>query len=259
MNKINPIFEALSGVDERHVPVNEKKRPGKKMKIALIAVVSAAALALIVGASSRANSTFLFGYNDSYDRGFTLELYSHEITVPEECLPEPGKDYFIGRVVMPASELVKKFGLPMLINDNFSDIEAKTDKEKPWVNYGPDSPYCTAACFEYYLRDNITDRKVHFYTIYHSNVDTLKHTYSTHLTEGTSYEIVKLNNGSLCLVTCYGAEFAYYGASFSLTLPDEKPEGYEEWTQDKQESWLSEQPIPDMDAVKQVLTDLGLL
>lgn len=41
-NKINPIFEALSDVDERHVPVNKKKRFPQRLVIA-------AAAALIIG------------------------------------------------------------------------------------------------------------------------------------------------------------------------------------------------------------------
>ncbi len=39
MNKINPIFEALSNIDERHVPVNHKKRFPKQMMIAAAAVL----------------------------------------------------------------------------------------------------------------------------------------------------------------------------------------------------------------------------
>lgn len=48
MNKINPIFAALSGVDERHVPVTQVKRPLRK-PIMLAAAATAASLALAVG------------------------------------------------------------------------------------------------------------------------------------------------------------------------------------------------------------------
>lgn len=46
MNKINPIFEALSDVDERHVPTNKKKRFPQQLAIGFAA---AAAVVLGVG------------------------------------------------------------------------------------------------------------------------------------------------------------------------------------------------------------------
>lgn len=259
MNNINPIFEALGDVNERHVPVTEEKRSSKKLKIALISMISAAALTLIVGAASRANSTFLFGYNDEYGHGFTLDLYSNEYTVPEECEPEPGKTFFAGSMDMPASELVKKFGLPMLMNENFSDIEAKKEYEKPFVIVSSgSSPADNSASFGYYLHDNIIDKRVRFYPTYYLNTDGMELKHYNDLSDGEAYEIIRLNNGSLCLVTEWDAHFCYYGAQFLITLPDDRPEGYEDWTFDEQAAWLSEQPSPGMDTVKQVLTDLGI-
>lgn len=46
MNKINPIFEALSNVDERHVPINKKRRFPQKL---MIGIAAAAAVILSVG------------------------------------------------------------------------------------------------------------------------------------------------------------------------------------------------------------------
>lgn len=270
--KNNRLFNAIGSIDERHIREDEladiakledlgalKKRKPIKLRVVLIAA-AAAALVLMVGAASRANGTFLFGYNDEYEHGFTFDLHSNEYTVPEECEPEPGKTYYEGRMDMPASELVKKFELPMLINENFSDIEAKIEKEKTWVLVSFSSrPGGSSASFGYYLRDNIIDKKVHFYTTYYLNTNGMKLTWSTHLTDGEPYEIIRLNNGSRCLVTDFGADFSYYGALFSFTLPDDEPEGYEDWTWDEQAAWQSEQPIPGIDTVKQVLADLGLL
>lgn len=84
MNKINPIFEALSNVDERHIRAN-KKRSAKRIKHIFLAAAAAAALIMMAGFVYR-NEIVRFklraGVKSNY--GFSFKLTLQEYIIPEE-------------------------------------------------------------------------------------------------------------------------------------------------------------------------------
>lgn len=258
--KINPIFKALGDVEERHVPVNEKKRPGKKIKIALIAVVSAAALAMIVGfvGTSGGKHKFSFGDDDSLDRGFYLDLTPQQFTVPDEFKPLPGEVDFSGNVDMPPSELFAKFGIELPTGENFTKVLNKeTTVELYMPNGVPDD-----LKFWYVLHNNTIDEDVYFHALYFANADRTTYSYHWGLMPGEPSEIITLNNGSLCMVSASMAVFSYNGAQYEFTLPYEydEPDNFGDLPRGEQKRILAElvEAMPGIDTVKQVLTDLGV-
>lgn len=161
MNKINPIFSALSGVDERHVPVTQVKRPLRK-PIMLAAAATAAALALAVGirnwdgiignhispADTSVNpSGAVYDGVDrtSADSGISDSPESNQIVIPEDFTPLklniPDDFYKYGEIVKTESYEMNKihygrsytfhyddissmfdeFGFSPLINENFTE------------------------------------------------------------------------------------------------------------------------------------------
>lgn len=260
MNNINPIFEALSGVDERHVPIAQEKRPAKKLKLALIAAVSAATLALIVGfttATVRGQHRFGFSSGNSANHTFDLELTPQEFTIPDEFMSQ--LEYGVGQIYADTTpnELIRSFGITPLINDNFSD----TDK-KPRVDILADGEDQTVD-FVYSLYDKNIGMTVIFKATYFSETENLTYNGHIELLPGEPSKVITLNNGSLCMVTGSRAEFSYNGAKFGFDLLYEynAPDNYGELPESEQKKILAEmtEAMPGIDTVKQVLADLGVL
>ncbi len=250
MKQINPIFEALSSVDERHIPVTQTKRPSKKLKIALISAAAAAALALAVGfvSSSGGQHRFAFSTNGSMDRGFYLDLAPQEFTVPERFKANLGDAAYFGCEETLPTELFREFDITPLMNDNFTDTkDVKTSRTdllnnkstwEPLIRIDYFNGSATEAKFDYFLYDKNLGENIRFTALYVVNPDKLD--YSKHMGLLNEAEIVTLNDGSLCMISEDVAVFSYNGVSYELTFDDfSKPH--------------------TISTVKQVLTDLEVL
>ena len=161
MNKINPIFEALSGVDERHIPVTQVKRSLRK-PIMLAAAATAAALALAVGIRNWSGvignyispadppvnqggvSYEASGFGES-EASLPDDSVSNQIVIPEDFTPLklniPDDFYKYGEIVKTEayeknkihygrgytfhyddiSSMFDEFGFSPLINENFTE------------------------------------------------------------------------------------------------------------------------------------------
>lgn len=111
--RINPIFEALSNVDERHIPTSKAKRLAKKLAMGLAA---AAAVILAVG-----GGIIMLTHNRA-DIGITddPEIYEYTEEYPTDVEVTCGKYYFNGDI---------NSGLWVEVNPDFltlkgDDIEA---------------------------------------------------------------------------------------------------------------------------------------
>lgn len=256
MNNINPVFQALSGIDERHIPV---KHPVKKLRIALIAA-AAAALALLVGfvGTSGGKHRFSFDTGNRNSRGFDLDLTPQELTVPEEFMPPLGEVFFSGNVDILPSELFRKFGISPLITENFSETD-----ELPFVDIFMPDGAVEDVNFTYELYDKNIKETVYFDVTCFANPDRM--TYRSHIgyLPGEPTEIVTLSSGSLCLLTGSEAVFSYNGAVYYVRLPYEydEPDHFGELPESEKKRILAEliEAMPGIETVKQVLADLGIL
>ena len=256
MNKINPIFEALSYVDDRHIPVNKEQRLSKKPLFILVA----AAILLLTGFTTVAvlgKHVFSFSTGGPAEKAFDLNLKSREFTIPEEFSPAPGEISFSGSTDIPPSELFEKFGIKPLINDNFIEIPGeKTTVEVSAL--GIPEPK-----FQYTLYSKTLEKEVTFNVEYFSETENM--TYHGHwgLFPGEPTEIITLNDGSACMVSGWIAVFSYDGALWELRVDYDfdEPENYSQLSKKEQKAVLKQmiEAMPGIDAVKQVLDDLEVL
>ena len=241
MNNINPIFKALGDVDDRHIPVNEKKIPGKKMKIALIATAFAAALSLIVGFSMPRTKSYgkSFIYYGPGKNDF-VELYPtpQKFTYPDSFVFEEWDSVCSGELET-LDEVREMFGITPIVNDNFTVGDG----------YGRHIIY---NAFNTGL-----EKLLHIdYYLYDKNLGCLIQLISTHYTDvnffetgngGNSYnnvEIFTLKDGSQCVIIESSAYFVSDGVEYSVRLmSSEEPEDYDKINND----------------IKQVLVDLEML
>lgn len=229
MTKSNPIFEAMSNIDDE-IAANaiesvEKNKRKKPMLFVMIAV--AALFSLLVGFTT-ANESFglRFGTNGS-EHGFNLNLTSQELTIPEEYKTPTEGQHFRSFVDIPPSELFPKFGITMLTSDNFTDTEEVKYKREAGDETATWEPYLNillvdddfiAAEIDYFLYDKNIDKTVWFKAEYISDVDRVNAKYHTYHygVEENNAETVTLNDGSLCLVSNNGAMFAYNGVRYEI-------------------------------------------
>lgn len=240
MNQINPIFEALSSVDERHIPVTKTKKHSKKLKIVLISAAAAAALALsfIVGFVRVGNGVHKFSYTvggESYE--FEVELTPYELKIPEEVtLPLSVDDPYYGSDNFKnAREMFDKLEIEPFMNENFdySENYARFDI----FQLGDPGLGILEISLEYWLYDKNLGKDVNFSATYYSET---KHSGSDMgfvIQDDENYEILTLNDGSQCIVTDTAAGFAYNGIKFYVSSFDHST---------------------DIDYMKQVLADLGV-
>ena len=257
MNKINPIFEALSNVDDRHIPVAQEKRPAIKLKIILVAAAVVTALAL-AGFTTSTVRKHLFGFYGEgvTEHSFELKLTSHEITVPEEFMPNPDEHHFSDGTDIPPSELFEMFGLKSPINDNFTEVNDKLTYFDVGILDDPN------VRFEYTLFNKSINQNVFFSARYFST-DNLTYTAHEGLLPKEPNKVITLKDGSLCMITKSKAVFSYDGAEFRFEIDYdyEVPANIGEMTIAEQYRVVDEmiEAMPGMDAVKQVLADLDLL
>lgn len=261
MNKINPIFEALSNVDDRHIPVAHEKRTAIKLKIILVAAAVAVAFAL-AGFTTSTVRKHLFGFYGEGVTGhsFEFKLTPHEITVPEEFKPKPDEVYFSQSTDIPPSELFEMFGLEFTINDNFTEVNKPSTVDVDMDI--DDSTNVDKVDFRYTLFNKSIDQNVIFNARYFST-DNLTYTAREGLLPKEPNEVITLKDGSLCMITKSKAVFSYDGAHFRFEIDYdyEVPANVGEMTEDEQYQVVDEmiEAMPGMEAVKQVLKDLDLL
>lgn len=279
MNKINPIFEALSGVDERHIPIKKTKRPIKRVIIAAAAaaaiVVSVSVIAGFRKPPERGDCQYTIVQEGVPDHTFELDLHSCNFTVPEgeEYVPQKTENgssvrFYNKEMDMTSRELFEKFGITPLINDNFTDI----DGEKPLLDFHysildlPEYELYSeniSAKFDYVLYNKNIEKNVRFTAKYESYSGGHGYFGSTDLLRGEPSELITLKDGSRCLVTKSQAVFSHDGAlfEFEIDYDYEIPVGIETFPLDEQYRVVEEmiEAMPGIDVVKQVLTDLGVL
>lgn len=274
MNNINPIFEALSGVDERHIPVKKTKRPMKKLIIAAAAAAAiGAAVSVIAGfkPSERGDRLYTIEQEGVPAHTFELNLASCHITVPEEYVPKDDTHLYCSNKEMDMSprELYEMFGLTPPLNDNFTDIPDEKPKLDFYYSiddfpeYDIYSKYIKA-WFHYVQYNKSIDRKVYFRARYEEIIGgSISSTNNDHLFPGEPSELITLKDGSRGLVTKWRAIFAYEGALYEILLDYDftVPDGYGEFPIDERYRVVNEmiEAMPGIDAVKQVLVDLDLL
>lgn len=228
--KINSVYEAIGGVDDRFV--SEAAAARKKRPMMLIVAAAAAALTLLVGAAvvSNNNSTFSIGK----DPAFNMELKKYNITIPAEYMPTEENMYiYTGKVDIGVVELFEKFNAPMLINDKFSaEINPEAEGVVPWtyenLNTGEEyevngepfiKVYLSSVDFTYYLYSKSLDRNISFYAFYLTQNASSDFGFHDGINADTpDIEVIKLRDGSGCVVGAGFAEFSYNGVIYRIAL-----------------------------------------
>lgn len=260
MNNINPIFEALSYVDDRHIPAERKKSIPRKLRITLIAAAITATVTLLAGFTAAVRGHFTLGFYDkeSAPHSFDLNITSQKFTIPEEYKPQNGDPVFMGKADMPPRELFEKFGITPPTNDNFTDGEKPVDIQV--IEYSEDDAEID---FQYEMYDKNIAEKVRFKLKYISNIENNTYNMNHGLLPGEPNEVITLNDGSLCMVTGSIAVFSINGAYCEINLPYDfdVPDNYGEMSEDEQRQIIAEmiKAMPGTEKVKQVLVDLELL
>lgn len=260
MNNINPIFEALSYVDDRHIPAERKKSIPKKLRITLIAAAITATVALLAGfttAAVRGSFTFGFSQENSASHSFELNITAQEFTVPEEYRPQDGAYLFSAWVDMPPREMFEKFGITPPFNDNFTDTD-----DKLFIEVGIQDDF-TDVFFRYAMYDKNIDSKVYFNSKYYSKTDNVTSKMHQELIPGEPSEVITLNDGSLCLVTAWRAVFTVNGAycEIELNYDFDVPDNIGEMSEKEQRQIVKEmiEAMPGIETVKQILKDLAVI
>lgn len=229
------------------------KRPkSRKIKIAIVAAAAAVtgALLAVTGAAAIhrgnnekpaeipvAENTVAENTVQVGDEKFDLDLEAKGIIIPEEyrTTDEDGNPWYYERMrgVLP-SELFAQFGVSPLLNDNFSEIiefepnhiymrKPNGEEELVDVDYG--DPVLTidwcSIIFEYRLYNKISQRNITLQATYALDDD-----YSIGVGIGvdddSEFEIIELNDGSMCYLDMGGAFFSYEGVYYSLNMHDKK-------------------------------------
>lgn len=169
---------------------------------------------------------------DNTDYGIEFNLTLQDYTIPEEYLSSNIFGFESGFTDTVPSELFPKFGITMLTSDNFTDTKSVYnrihDKNgniyswEPYVGISSTAKVDTVICFEYYLYDKNIDRNIHFRSIYFSDIGMLEYNkvfrYEIHSykEEEVDAEVIKLNDGSQCVVTDSTAFFSYNGVLYDI-------------------------------------------
>lgn len=248
MNKIDPLFEAMSNIDDNIV--SNAIREKRKRPIALMIAVVAAAVTLLTGFTVYTLKTGTRGVNIDDEH-----LFYHDITL-QNALTIPTKDellqmgadedgdyengiYFFAFSDVLPSDVFKIFNVePITMNDSFNE-----EPSDVWVlgfsNAGNDLEFVK---FSYDLTQKSSGIKLRFDTNYIIDEVGIPNEYY----EFKEFEVIELNNGSEAMVAeqhlddnVYAyADFSYNGAIYGIS------------------SFYS---TMDMDEMKQVLSDLGVL
>lgn len=239
---------------------NWKPRKARRLKIAVIAAAAALGGALLaVSGTAAINRSSEDSYVQAVDHPFYLELEektdtatveylvecgdykfyldvkSRGMTIPEEyrTVDKRGRPWYNERMRgMLPSELFAQFGVSPLLNDNFSEIvEFEPNHiyvERPNrvhelvdVDYG--DPVLTIddsrVIFAYRLYNKTTQRNITLEATYVTD-DDYSCLWGIGADEDSVYEIVKLNDGSMCYLDMGLAIFSYDGVQYYLNMHD---------------------------------------
>lgn len=264
MNKLNPVLEIMSDIDDDFVfeAENWKRPKARRIKIAVIAAAAAViALLAFTGFEESYNgdgkNKLEIHYEGKTVRSFYYNLKTWDITIPEEYKAYNKWGNLAGFKRLTGtlpSELFEQFGVSPLMNDNFSE---DLDYEWRYNTFGYDDNGDMIDVSDYgYPILSFDDCYVEFdYRLLDKNrqkIIRLKATYpisddysiggSVGVNDETDYEIIKLKDGSKCYVSEMNAFFSYDGVLYRL------------YTYDSDEDWgkLS------LKLTKQILEDLGV-
>lgn len=239
---------------------NWKPRKARRLKIAVIAAAAALGGALLaVSGTAAINRSSEDGYTQAVEHPFYLELEEKTDTATVEYLVECGDYKFYldvksrGMIIpeeyrtvdkrgrpwynermrgMLPSELFAQFGVSPLLNDNFSEIDEFEPNhiyvERPNgvhelvdVDYG--DPVLTIddsrVIFAYRLYNKTTQRNITLEATYVTD-DDYSCLWGIGADEDSVYEIVKLNDGSMCYLDMGLAIFSYDGVQYYLNMHD---------------------------------------
>lgn len=207
MNKINPLFEAVSNIDDNIVSNAIKEK--RKRPIALMIAAAAAAMTLLVGFTvyNRSHHTL------DYDKGsFELNVTLHD----EVIIPEEYKSYRYTLYTMEdttAEEMFKMFNAKPLITDKFEYTEGD---HGPAVSTGSVTFRCS-------LYNKTVNRDLSMYAEYiFDNYDVTFST--TKVGNANDYKVVQLNDGSRAVISeseiVTLATFAYDGVKYDWYMFD---------------------------------------
>lgn len=260
--KNNKLLNAIGTVDDRHIRADEfsgiakladpgsaNKSKSKKLRVVLIAAAAAAAAVLaLVGfttAETVKNTVIVEGVGQ-----VKLELYRQDITIiPKDELPWVNHFYSIN---MPTEELLAKFGVSPLMNDNFSYDVTPSRQWHTCDDEGNSIPVniCLPAVWydekyvtiDYCLYNKRLDKNVRISTLY-PTVDDLDVGFIIEKDKGYTFgehELIKLNDGSDCQLSDGGARFAHDGVYYFFYCD----ENFDKF---------------DIETQKQIISDFGLL
>lgn len=171
------------------------------------------------------------------DYKFYLDVKSRGMIIPEEyrTVDEHGRPWHNERMRgMLPSELFAQFGVSPLLNDNFSEIiefkpnymyvlRPNGEKELFDVDYG--DPVLTIddcrVIFSYRLYNKNTQRNITLQATYVTD-DDYSCLHGIGVDDDTDYEIIELNDGSMCYLDMGGAVFSYDGVQYNLNMYDTK-------------------------------------
>lgn len=229
---------------------NWKPRKARKLKIAFISAAAAVAGALLAVSGAAAIHR---SYNENLvestgeivientvqvgDQKFYLDLETKGIIIPEEyrTTDEQGNTWYYERMRgMLPSELFAQFGVSPLLNDNFSEIiefkpnhiyTIKPNGERELIDVDYGDPVLTIdesrIVFDYRLYNKITQRNIWLIATYIVD-DEYSSLHGIGIEDDTDYEIIELNDGSMCYLDMGGAVFSYEGVEYELHMHDKK-------------------------------------
>lgn len=248
MNKLNPLFEAVSNIDDNiaSAAIKEKRRKPIALMIAAAALISTIALTSVMGAKSHDSLTadtpgvnvdyvHLFNFNlvDKKDLNILTKDELREIGAIERGSFEQGIYTFLLENALP-SDILKMYNADPITfgNDNFT--EEPSDVYVHGMMFDPDNFEFKDLRFSYKLIHKKTNTKLAIDYLY--SIDDFQLVWSTGKID--DYEVIVLNDGSKAMVNSYGAIMSYNGAVIDVN------------------SYHKEVGI---DGMKQILADLGVL
>lgn len=249
MNKINPLFEAMSEIDDNIVAETvEAKKHTLGMKAMLIAA-AITVTALLAGFTYAIIPGVYINGNHAFDYNISVQ---EDMLLPskDEMLEWGAVEYgdfnnamYVFKKDTTASDLFRKFNIYPLINDNFTE-----DISEVIVNaclHDLDGESAPNINFSYTLTHKQSELPVQFTLTcwYEEGELSSYHSVNTRL-DNSHYEVIKLNDGSKAFIFDYEwgeggiqscADFSYGGIFYSMYADT------------------------DIEGMKQILSDLEIL
>lgn len=249
MNKINPLFEAMSEIDDNIVSeAVETKKHTLGMKAMLIAA-AITVTALLAGFTYaimpgvHINGTHVYDYNISVQEDMLLPSKDEMLEWGAVEYGDFNNAMYIFKKNTTAGDLFRQFNIHPLVSDNFTeDISEVIANACLHDLNGKSAPNID---FSYTLTHKQSELQVQFnITCWYEEGGLYSyHSVSTRL-DNSHYEVIELNDGSKAFIIDYAwgeggiqscADFSYEGIVYSLYADT------------------------DMEGMKQILSDLEIL